>query len=99
LPDPASELTQEDKVYLAMKWGRTYQMSELVELERNYNEMMNSFDIQDADTINTLILICKTNLKMNQAIDCGDMDGYQKLTRVYDSLRKSAKFTAAQKKE
>lgn len=99
LPDPAAELTQEDKVYLAMKWGRTYQMSELVELERNYNEMMNSFDIQDADTINTLILICKTNLKMNQAIDCGDMDGYQKLTRVYDSLRKSAKFTAAQKKE
>ena len=27
------------------------------------------------------------------------MDGYQKLSRVYDSLRKSAKFTAAQKKE
>lgn len=26
------------------------------------------------------------------------MDGYQKLTRVYDSLRKSAKFTAAQNK-
>lgn len=27
------------------------------------------------------------------------MDGYQKLSRVYDSLRKSAKFTAAQNKE
>lgn len=99
LPDPAAELTDEDRIYLAMKWGRMYQPSEWVELERNYTEMMNSFDIQDADTINTLILICKTNLKMNQAIDCGDMDGYQKLTRVYDSLRKSAKFTAAQKKE
>ena len=99
LPDPAAELTDEDRIYLAMKWGRMYQPSEWVELERNYAEMMNSFDIQDADTINTLILICKTNLKMNQAIDCGDMDGYQKLTRVYDSLRKSAKFTAAQKKE
>ena len=36
---------------------------------------------------------------MNQAIDCGDMEGYGKLSRVYDSLRKSAKFTAAQKKE
>lgn len=36
---------------------------------------------------------------MNQAIDCGDMDGFQKLSRVYDSLRKSAKFTAAQNKE
>ena len=58
-----------------------------------------SFDIQDADTINTLILICKTNLKMNQALDQGDLDGFQKLSRVSESLRKSAKFTAAQKKD
>lgn len=98
LPDPAMQLTEEDKVYLAMKWGRLYKPSEWVELEKNFTEMMNSFDIQDADTKNTLILICKTNLKLNQAIDCGDIEGYQKLTRVYDSLRKSAKFTAAQNK-
>lgn len=61
--------------------------------------MTNSFDIQDADTINTLILICKTNLKMNQALDCGDIEGFQKLSKVSESLRKSAKFTAAQNKE
>ena len=61
--------------------------------------MMNSFDIQDADTRSTLILICKNNLKMNQAIDQGDLEGYQKLARVSDTLRKSAKFTAAQNKE
>lgn len=61
--------------------------------------MMNSFDIQDADTINTLILLCKTNLKMNQALDCGDVEGFQKLSKVSESLRKSAKFTAAQNKE
>jgi uncharacterized membrane protein YcgQ (UPF0703/DUF1980 family) len=36
---------------------------------------------------------------MNQAIDCGDVDSYQKLSRVYDSMMKSAKFTAAQDKE
>jgi hypothetical protein len=36
---------------------------------------------------------------MNQALDAGDLDGYQKLSRVYESLRKSAKFTAAQNKE
>jgi len=61
--------------------------------------MTESFDIRDADTVNALILICKTNLKMNQALDIGDLDGYQKLSRVYDGLRKSAKFTAAQNKE
>lgn len=99
LIDPAAELTTEDKMYLAMKWGRLYKPNEWVELERKYNEMMNSFDIQDSDTTGTLILICKTYLKMNQAIDCGDVSGYNTLSRVYDTLRKSAKFTAAQNKE
>lgn len=99
LIDPAAELTQEDKIYLAMKWGRLYKPNEWVELEKKYEEMTSSFDIQDSDTTGTLILICKTYLKMNQAIDCDDMDGYQKLSRVYDSLRKSAKFTAVQNKE
>ncbi len=99
LVDYTKDLTQEDKIYLAMKWGRLYQPAEWVELEKTYNEMMNSFDIQDADTINTLILLCKTNLKMNQSLDTGDIEGYQKLAKVSESLRKSAKFTAAQNKE
>ena len=99
LPDPAAGLTAEDKIYLAMKWGKLYKPSEWVELERAYDEMSRSFDIQDADSINTLILLCKTNLKANQAIDCGDIDGFQKLSKVSESLRKSAKFTAAQNKE
>ena len=99
LYDLSEELTDEDKKYLAMKWGRLYKPSEWIELEKIYEQMTASFDIQDADTINTLILICKTNLKMNQAIDIGDLDGFQKLSRVSESLRKSAKFTAAQNKE
>jgi hypothetical protein len=99
LNDPAADLTQEDKLYLAMKWGRTYKPSQWLAMEKNYNDMKNSFDIQDADTENTLIHLCKTNLKMNEAIDIGDLDGYQKLARVYESLRKSAKFTGAQNKE
>jgi len=99
LGDPGAGLTQDDKIFLAMKWGRLYKPSEWVQLEKMYNEMTQSFDIQDADTINTLLLICKTNLKMNQALDTGDLDGYQKLSRVSDQLRKSAKFTAAQNKE
>ena len=99
LPDPAAELTDEDKIYLAMKWGRLYKPNEWVILETKFTEMMNSFDVQDADTRNTLMLMCKTDLKMNQCLDMGDIDGYQKLARVSDSLRKSGKFTAAQNKD
>ena len=60
---------------------------------------MDSFDIQGAARIDTLKKICKTSLKMDEAIDCGDIDSYQKLSRVYDSMMKSAKFTEAQNKE
>jgi hypothetical protein len=97
--DLISELTQEDKISLAMKWGAMYKPDEWIMLEKDYTNMTNSFDIQDADTTNTLILICKTNLKMNQCLDNGDIEGYQKLSKVSESLRKSAKFTAAQNKE
>jgi len=99
IPDPAAGLTQDDKVMLALKWGRLYKPSEWVQLEQNYHEMMESFDIQDADTRNTLKLICKTNLKTNQCMDEGDVEGALKYSRMYDQLRKSAKLTAAQNKE
>lgn len=99
LEDVGAQLTQEDKVYLAMKWGRLYRADEWVALEQLYNEFMNSFDIQGAARIDTLKKICKTSLKMDQAIDCGDVDSYQKLSRVYDAMMKSAKFTEAQRKE
>ena len=99
LPDPAALMTQEEKITFAMKWGKLYKPSEWIELETDYQKMKKSFDIQDADSENTLILLCKTNLKANQAIDCGDIEGFQKLSKVSESLRKSAKFTAAQNKE
>lgn len=60
--------------------------------------MMNSYDIQSAGHIDTLKLICKTSLKANQLIDIGDVEGYQKVAKVYDGLMKSGKFTAAQNK-
>lgn len=94
-----NELTDDDKLAMAVKWGSLYTPAEWIDLEKDYQRMMNSFDIQDADTINTLILICKTNLKINQALDANDIEGFQKLSKVSESLRKSAKFTAAQNKE
>lgn len=99
LVDVGADLTNDDKVYLAMKWGRLYRADEWVSLEKLYNEFKESFDIQGAAREDTLKMICKTSLKMNQAIDCGDVDAYQKLSRVYDAMMKSAKFTEAQNKD
>jgi hypothetical protein len=99
LPDPAAELTDEDKIYLAMKWGRVYKPNEWVTLERDYKNMMDSFDIQDADTKSSLILICKLNLKANQALDEGDYDGFAKLSRELGNQRKLANFAAVGRKK
>ena len=92
------ELTDEDKIYLSLKWGKTYKPYEWVWLEQYYQEMMDSFDIQTPSHIDSLKLICKTSLKCHQLIDLGDIEGFQKMSRVYDTLMKSAKFTAVQNK-
>ena len=92
------DLTDEDRTYLRLKWGKAYKPEEWVKLEQLYEEMMNSYDIQGAGHIDTLKLICKTSLKANQLIDMGDIEGFQKMSKVYDSLMKSGKFTAAQNK-
>lgn len=96
--DIASDLTDEDRTYLRLKWGKAYKPEEWVRLEQLYEEMMGSYDIQTAGHIDTLKLMCKTSLKANQLLDIGDVDGAQKMLKMYDSLMKSGKFTAAQNK-
>ena len=96
--DFTDDLTEEDRKYLRLKWGKTYKPEEWIALEQLYEEMMSSYDIQGAGHIDTLKLVCKTSLKANQLIDIGDIEGFQKMSKVYDSLMKSGKFTAAQNK-
>ena len=93
-----SDLTEEDRTYLCLKWGKSYRPDEWIRLEQLYEEMMSSYDIQSAGHIDTLKLVCKTSLKANQLLDLGDVDGAQKMLKMYDSLMKSGKFTAAQNK-
>lgn len=99
IPDPAADLIQEDKVYLAMKWGRLYTPQDWVELEQLYNEYDKSFDLHNADLLTGIKQVCKLDLKSNQALDSGDIDSYSKLARASDVLRKSLKLTEAQRKD
>lgn len=92
------ELTEEDKKYLTIKWGKAYRPYEWVQLEKLYMEMMAAFDITTPAHEDYLKLICKTSLKCHQLVDLGDIEGFQKMSKVYDTLMKSAKFTAAQNK-
>ena len=96
--DFVSDLTEEDITYLRLKWGKTYKPEEWIKLEQLYEEMMASYDVQGAGHIDTLKLVCKTSLKANQLIDIGDIEGFQKMEKAYNSLMKSGNFTANQNK-
>lgn len=93
-----AQLTDEDKIYLRLKWGKAYKPEEWISLEKLYNDMTASYDIQGAGHIDTLKMLCKTSLKANQLLDIGDIDAFQKMSKVYDTLMRSGKFTAAQNK-
>lgn len=92
------ELTADDITYLSLKWGLLYKPSEWVELERLYQKYAADYELS-VDREQSLKAICKTDLKMNQAIDVGDVKTFKDLQAANDSLRKSAKFTDAQKQE
>ena len=57
------DLTDEDRKYLTIKWGKTYRPYEWVQLEKLYQEMMAAFDIVTPAHEDYLKLICKTSLK------------------------------------
>ena len=96
--DLSVNISDEERKAMCLKWGKSYTPEDWVYLEDLYNQMMESYDIQTAAHIDTLKLICKTSLKCNQLIDLGDVESFQKMSKVYDSLMKSGKFTAAQNK-
>ena len=94
-----SPLTAEDKYYLMKKWGRSYSIDECLGLERLFLDMMESYDIRTASHKDYLMKICRMSQKIDQSMEVNDIEGAQKMTRMYDLLMKSAKFTAAQIKD
>ena len=67
-------------------------------METMYKRYANEYEL-NVDREEVLKKMCKTSLKMDEALDTGDVNGYKSLAGVFDQLRKSGKFTEAQNKE
>lgn len=93
------DISVSDRQYLWAKWGKTYKINDCIALEKFYNDMIDSYDIRTGSHKDYLLKICRVSLKMDQALEINDIEGFQKLSRVYDLLMKSAKFTASQVKD
>ena len=91
-------LDEEDLKYLLTKWGAAYRPSQLVAMEKMYQEYERENEL-NADRADALRKICRTSVKMDEAMEVGDYHSYKNLSQVYDQLRKSARFTDSQKKE
>lgn len=91
-------LTEDDVNMLSVKWGSDYRPSEWLRLEEMYRKYTNEFEM-NVDREEVLKMMCKTSLKMDQALDEGNIADYTKLQSAFDALRKSGKFTEAQNKD
>jgi hypothetical protein len=91
-------LTEDDIKYLSLKWGLLYKPSEWVKMEELYKKYEADYELS-TDREQVLKNICKTDLKMNQALDVGDIKTFKDLQGANDMLRKSGKFTDSQKQE
>lgn len=94
----SESLTEDDIKYLSLKWGLLYKPSEWVKMEELYKKYEADYELS-TDREQVLKNICKTDLKMNQALDVGDIKTFKDLQGANDMLRKSGKFTDSQKQE
>ena len=92
-------LTEEDVTRLKIKWGAAYKPSEWIYMEKYYNRFMEKFSITTPAHEDTLRKLAKCSLKLEQLIDISDIDGAQKMQKMYDSLMRSGNFTAVQNKQ
>lgn len=91
-------LTNDDRLYLMTKWGTSYTADEWVRMEDMYRRYCAEYDMS-VDREETLKKLCKTSIKMDAALDSDDTLGYKSLSQVFDSLRKTGRFTEQQNKE
>jgi len=82
---------------IVRKWGKNYSVDEYERLEDFYDSMCRDYTIETAAHMDYLKKICKTSLQMDRALEVNDITSYAKLSKNYDDLMKSAKFTAVQR--
>lgn len=75
-----------------------YKPSEWVKMEELYCNYESEYEL-NIDRAEILKKVCRVSLKMDQALDAGDMQSFKALSSTFDQLRKSGKFTESQKKE
>ncbi len=91
-------LTTEERKYLLLKWGTTYQEEKLVRLERMYQEMLSAYDIRTPSHRDYLRKMCSISLEVDECIQARDYASAKALLDAYDKIMKAAMFQPSQTK-
>ena len=95
-----NEMLEDERIIpkeLIEKWGKAYTYDQIQKLEHFHKDMSTSYDVKTASHKDYLKKICKVSLKMDEALDSDNISEFEKLSKQYDTLMKSAKFTAVQR--
>jgi hypothetical protein len=82
---------------LKAKWGN-YSNREILEMEKNYQEMLMANDISTPQHRSQLQIYCKLLMFMNKALQEKDYSAFEKLSRQFDALIKSSGFRPIDRK-
>lgn len=94
-----NELSKEERIYLAKKWGCSYSINDCLKMEGFENDMRQSFDISDKSRDTDVHIAALSLFKAYEALERGLVKDYQVFMGVYDKTLKRGHFTAAQNKE
>lgn len=97
--DPMKELREfELTADLVIKWGTEYEPSDIYQLEKLYHDMVTNNIIDSTNDDETFKLLCKMNLKMNQAINNNQFTEFKNISAVYQTALKDAGLRRIDKK-
>lgn len=88
--DITSGITEAEHMFLKLKWGTGFHISELIRLEKMYQEMLLDYDIRTSTHKDHLRKICKVSIRLDGLLEEQDFDGAKKASDMYDKLNKAA---------
>jgi len=92
-------LTTDQIRQLQIDWGPDYSEDEYLKMAADFEEMLQSYIIQDPIAIQNAKTIVKMNCKLNKFLNIDDVDSVSKLSRQLDTFIKSANLAPVQQKE
>jgi hypothetical protein len=101
--DEVQEIKTDDGVIklnkeIAMKFGSGYTNREYLQMEKFYQDMCRTHDINTPQLKKQLIYLCKLQIQMDRALEQGDSTAFKKYSDAYEAILKSSGFRPIDRK-